>query len=99
MPVSFQFENEAGEVMTLDAIDREMCEDTRYPFSDSQYCPMMIWVQLLGTALEGWPGGINPLNANIYMSNPETDYTNKERTLMVKYLCGKYQYRTWWGHK
>lgn len=98
MPVCFQFEDAAGNVMPLDQVDREMCEDTKYPYSDSQYCPMMIWVQMVGTSVEGLAGGINPLNVNVYMSGHDHDFTPAERSLMVKYLCGKYQYKTWWQH-
>ena len=96
MPVQFTFTDKAtNETVLLDDIDREMCEETGHPYSEKRYCS---WFQLItdigcNSKLHNAAGQVDK---DKLLTAIAEDVPERDKDIVMKYLCDKYIFSAWW---
>jgi hypothetical protein len=101
MPVCYKFvDKETGETVDLNKVDREMCEDSDAPYNDKHYCP---WFQLItdigcSSKVQNEKGVVDrdKLLALLNSKTGKEEIPQKDKDMVVKYLCDKYDFSAWY---
>jgi hypothetical protein len=81
-------DHKTNETVTLDEIDKRICQDINYPYDPKRYCPMYQWLTLIGLSPR-----IRGIDDNVDNEFPDT--TEQEKQLIIKYLVDDYTFDAW----
>lgn len=97
MPNYFKFTSrETGEVVSLNQVDKELCEETGQVYSETNYCPAFQWTQLIGGAILCRWKEITEETFKAYQEK-YPDIPEKEWNVFHKFLLEKYHYDEWYS--
>lgn len=101
MPLHFQFTDTANEAVSLDAIDREVCEKYGLPYSATNYSlayQALTWTGLAiaHTVSKAGRSEITPQDVDDYVTKNQDAFPEEGASdNLKKYLCGKYRFDVW----
>lgn len=92
MPISYQFKDKDGNLVLLDKIDEEICEEFDIPCSQTSYSVMFLVATSIGDlATRSGKFKMEDFNEAIRICN----YDEDKRWKLLKYIHGKYTYHSW----
>ena len=94
MPVNYNFRSrETNELVTLNHVDQQLCDELALTYSDKTFCHAMQWITLAGIAAAD-SGTVTEESLNAYFAKYE-DWSDKEKAIARKYLVELYEFSTW----
>jgi hypothetical protein len=93
MPIYYRFTDRIGNIINLDGIDKEICEEFSIPYSSANYSFMFDIITMIGDYSNRTTGRF--IMEDFDDAVKKCGYDDDTRWKILKYIQGKYQYSSW----